>query len=177
MSIKRKIENGIGIILGFPGLVFRRLFGNRISFSVFSFVSLRASIKTYDNGRIYIGKKVAIRDNTELSVSKGHIIIGDNCFINKNCMVIAHEQIEIGAFTTIGPNVCIYDHDHDNDNGDYISSPILIGEKVWIGAGCILLKGITIGDNVTIGAGSIVTKDIPSNTIYFNKLIPVLMKK
>ena len=49
--------------------------------------------------------------------------------------------------------------------GYQYNAPINIGKNCWIGAGAIILPGITIGDNVVIGAGSIVTKDIPSNVV------------
>ena len=43
--------------------------------------------------------------------------------------------------------------------------PIHIGENCWLGAGVIVVPGVTIGDNVVIGASSVVTKDIPSNSV------------
>ena len=95
-------------------------------------------------------------------------MIGNSCFINRNCMIVAHEKIEIGDGTTIGPNVCIYDHDHDGEGG-YKTKPVIIGKNVWIGAGCILLKGINIGDNAVKGAGTIVTTSIPSETTAYNE--------
>lgn len=45
------------------------------------------------------------------------------------------------------------------------SQPISIGNNVWVGAGVIILAGITIGDNAVIGAGSIVTKNVAANTV------------
>ena len=43
--------------------------------------------------------------------------------------------------------------------------PVRIGENCWIGAGVVVLPGVTIGDNVVVGAGSIVTRDLPSNVV------------
>lgn len=43
--------------------------------------------------------------------------------------------------------------------------PLWRGRNCWLGAGVIVLPGVTIGDNVVIGAGSVVTKDIPDNVI------------
>lgn len=43
--------------------------------------------------------------------------------------------------------------------------PVHIGVNCWIGAGAIIMPGVTIGDNVVIGAGSVVTRDIPSNVV------------
>ena len=43
--------------------------------------------------------------------------------------------------------------------------PVRIGRNCWIGAGVIIMPGVTIGDNTVIGAGSVVTKDIPANVV------------
>ena len=75
------------------------------------------------------------------------------------------ERIEIGSGTTIGPNVCIYDHDHNIKQGEDITAPGRIENDVWIGAGCIILKGVTIGKNSVIAAGAVVTTDVPSFSI------------
>ena len=168
MSLKRKLENGISVGESFVGLLWRGLLGNRLQFTPVTLVSLGASLKTYDGGVIRIGRKAAVRKNAEIAATKGQIVIGNNCFINRNCMIVAHEKIEIGDGTTIGPNVCIYDHDHDG-KGSYKTKPVIIGKDVWIGAGCILLKGITIGDNAVIGAGTIVTNSIPAATTAYNE--------
>lgn len=169
MSLKRKLENGISAGASLIGLMWRRLLGNKVHFSPLTLVSVGASLQTYDNGEIKVGKKSAIRANTELSATHGQILIGDSCFINRNCMIVAHEKIVIGSGVTIGPNVNIYDHDHDGAGG-YISVPIVIENNVWIGAGSILLKGVRIGENSIIGAGTIVTDSIPSNTIAYNDM-------
>ena len=49
--------------------------------------------------------------------------------------------------------------------GMQFNKDIHIGNNVWIGAGAIVLPGVTIGENSVIGAGSIVTKDIPANVV------------
>lgn len=43
--------------------------------------------------------------------------------------------------------------------------PIRIGKNCWLGAGTVVVPGVTIGDNSVIGAGSVVVKDIPANSI------------
>ena len=49
------------------------------------------------------------------------------------------------------------------------AKPITIGDRVWLGAGAIVMPGVTIGDDVTIGAGSLVTTDIPSGALAFGQ--------
>ena len=56
------------------------------------------------------------------------------------------------------------------------AAPIIIGNNVWIGAGAIIMPGVTIGDNTVIGAGSIVTKDIESNSVAYGNPCKVQRK-
>lgn len=86
----------------------------------------------------------------------------------------AATSIKIGDSVLIGANTTIADTDFHPidpvcrlaDKSDAITSaPIVIGNNVFIGTNCIILKGVTIGDNSVIGAGSVVTKSIPSSVI------------
>ena len=54
---------------------------------------------------------------------------------------------------------------HQKKKKEHVNMAVHIGENCWIGAGAIIMLGITIGDNVVIGAGSVVTKNIPSNVV------------
>ena len=70
----------------------------------------------------------------------------------------------------IGPNVTIATAGHPinpelRKRGLQYAIPVHIGKNCWLGAGVVVLPGVTIGDNVVIGAGSIVTRDIPSNVV------------
>ena len=70
----------------------------------------------------------------------------------------------------IGPNVTIATAGHPVDpelrrKVAQFNIPVRVGNNVWIGAGAVILPGITIGENSVIGAGSIVTKDIPANVV------------
>lgn len=96
--------------------------------------------------------------------------VGENFFANFNCVILDAAKITIGDNCMIAPNVCITSVTHPKDPKERaesigISKPVNIGNNVWIGAGSIILPGITIGDNAIIGAGSVVTKDIPKNAI------------
>ncbi len=79
-------------------------------------------------------------------------------------------HIYVGDYTMFGPNVIVATAGHPilpelREQGYQYNAPVNIGKNCWIGAGVIIVPGITIGDNVVIGAGSIVTKDLPSNVV------------
>lgn len=157
-------------------ILLKQLGGCRIHYSFKSLLSPLASFRTHKNGKIKLGKKTMIRSFTEVTANGGEINIGNNCFINRGCMVVAHENIIIGDNTTIGPGVYIYDHDH-SENGGYKTDRIVIGKNVWIGANCTILKGVHIGDNVTVAAGCTVTHDIMADMQLYQKKYDILLKK
>lgn len=149
-------------------LASKKLSGCRISYSIKSLISPKATLRTFGKGEICFGIKNEIRPNTEITARNGKIEIGNDCFINRNCMIVAHECIQICNNVTIGPGTCIYDHDH-GENGGYTSSQITIKEGVWIGANAIILQGVTIGSRSIVAAGTIVNKDVPDKTLIYQK--------
>lgn len=97
-----------------------------------------------------------------------HIKVGENFFMNFNCVILDCAMVTIGDNVMCGPYVQIYTAYHpviaaERIKGPELASPITIGDNVWIGGGAIICPGVTIGSNTTIGAGSVVTKDIPAN--------------
>ena len=97
-----------------------------------------------------------------------NIVVGNNVFMNFNCVVLDVCPVSIGDDTLLGPNVQIYTATHPTNwkeraNILEFGKSISIGSNVWIGGGAILNPGISIGDRTIIGAGSVVTKDIPSD--------------
>lgn len=94
-----------------------------------------------------------------------NIHLGDDVFLNFNCVILDVVEVRIGAGTQIGPAVQIYAADHPRDaqerrSGLEFGRPVVIGEHVWIGGGAIILPGVTIGDGAVVGAGSVVTRDV-----------------
>ena len=97
-----------------------------------------------------------------------NITIGKNVFINAGCKFQDQGGIYIGDDVFIGHNVVLatLDHDIDPDKRHLLyPAPIHIGNRVWIGAGCVITRGVTIADNSVIAAGAVVTHDIPGNVI------------
>ena len=96
-----------------------------------------------------------------------NISLGAGVFLNFNCVILDVVEVTIGERTQIGPGVQILAADHPRDPAERASGlefgrPVRIGGNVWIGAGAIILPGISIGDDALIGAGSVVTRDVPA---------------
>ncbi len=99
-----------------------------------------------------------------------HVHLGRNIYANAGLKLVDDTHIYIGDYTMLGPNVVIATAAHPIDaglrrKGLQYNKSVRIGKNCWLGAGVIVMPGVTIGDNVVIGAGSIVTKDIPSNVV------------
>ncbi|MEO0765569.1 MAG: sugar O-acetyltransferase [Pseudomonadota bacterium] len=97
-----------------------------------------------------------------------NIHLGDAVFVNSGCVILDSAPVHIGDGTLIGTGAQILCADHHRDPvkrraGIERAVPVSIGSDVWIGAGAIVLPGVTIGDRAIIGAGSIVTKSVESD--------------
>ncbi len=105
------------------------------------------------------------------TLSHSKISIGANTYINRHTFIDAIQSLKIGRDCGIGPNCYLTDHDHGLDPSlpplkqPMVAQDVVIGDRVWIGANVVILKGVNIGDDAVIGAGSIVTKNIPENAI------------
>lgn len=99
-----------------------------------------------------------------------HAHFGKNVYANFNLTMVDDTHIYVGDYTMFGPNVTVATAGHPilpelREKGYQYNAPVHIGKNCWIGAGVLIMPGITIGDNVVVGAGSVVTKDIPSNVV------------
>lgn len=98
--------------------------------------------------------------------------IGKDFYANFNLTLVDDTDIFIGDNVMLAPNVVLATGTHPilptlREQAYQYNLPIKIGNNVWIGAGSIVLPGVTIGDNSVIGAGSVVTKDIPQNVVAY----------
>lgn len=105
-----------------------------------------------------------------LCVFGSNITIGNNFFANYNVQLLDPNRIEIGDDVLLAPNVIVCTAGHPVDpalraQGLEYAKPIKIGNGVWVGAGAIILPGVTIGDHSVIGAGAVVNRDIPANCV------------
>lgn len=163
---------------------FQRSFASKVRIIYFTACGVKIS------GNIYLGTislprypssikldpGVALDDGVILLASdyRGDLLIeiGSNTYINRNSFIDASYSILIGSDCMIGPGCYITDHDHTISSclppsaGPLIGSPTVIQDRVWLGANCVILKGVTIGCGSVIGAGSVVTSDVPPFSVY-----------
>jgi acetyltransferase-like isoleucine patch superfamily enzyme len=131
-----------------------------------------------NGGPIFLGDYaniIATSDNkVRLTVwsnrpDEGTIQIGKYCLICAGVRISAAKEITIGDNCMLANRVYVTDADwHDlYDRSMFVgqSSPVRIGNNVWLGDSVIVCKGVTIGDNSIIGAGAVVVKDIPPNVV------------
>lgn len=97
-----------------------------------------------------------------------NISIGRRTFLNMGCTFQDWGGITIGDDCLIGHHctICTINHEKAPDSrGSMAAAPVIIGDKVWIGANVTILPSVTIGDGAIIGAGAVVTKPIPAGCI------------
>ena len=117
------------------------------------------------------GENVFIQRPLNANWGGSHVHFGSNIYANFNLTLVDDGHIYVGDWTQFGPNVTIVTAAHpilpELREGRFLqfNKDVHIGRRVWIGAGVIVLPGVTIGDNSVIGAGSVVTRDIPENVV------------
>ena len=99
-----------------------------------------------------------------------HVHFGNHVYANFNLTLVDDSHIYVGDNTMFGPSVIVATAGHPilpelRAHGCQYNAPVHIGRNCWIGAGAIIVPGVSIGDNTVIGAGSVVTKDIPANVV------------
>lgn len=101
---------------------------------------------------------------------RGRVTLGRNVLINAGCIFLDQATITIGDNAMLGPQVrlCTTTHDLNPEkrHAHTRSMPITIGANAWLGAGVVVLPGVSIGENSVIGANSVVTADVPANAVY-----------
>ena len=112
------------------------------------------------------------------------IIIENDVGMSGGSLTARSGTIRIGRGTMIGPDCIIMDSDFHRAwppdlrsvyTGIEADGNVTIGSCVWLGARCIILKGVTIGENTVIAAGSVVTTDIPPNCLAAG--VPAVVKR
>ncbi len=117
-----------------------------------------------------VGEGCYIEPPFHTNLGGAHVHFGKYVYANFNLTCVDDTHIYVGDCTMFGPNVTLATAGHPilpelRERGLQFNMPIRIGRNCWLGAGVIVLPGVTIGDNVVVGAGSVVTKDLPDNVV------------
>lgn len=126
------------------------------------------------NVSIFIGKSGILFFNGNVSIKKGCLLsvdesayleIGNKTFINEGTKILVYDSCIIGSNCAVSYDVLISDSDVHSIDDKPSTSPINIGNHVWISARASILKGVDIGNNAVIGSGSIVLNSVNSNEL------------
>lgn len=153
----------------------RRLYWKALGMTIGADARLSQIFVTWPH-RVSLGNRVSLEHGIYFNAAGAHapgiaISLGDGTFVGSGCEFNAIQGISIGANCLIASGCRFIDHNHGIQAGtlmklqEEISSPIQVGTDVWIGANCIVLKGVSIGDGAIVAAGSVVTKSVASYTI------------
>ena len=94
--------------------------------------------------------------------------VGKGVFINFGCTFLDQGGITLEEGVFIGPGAKILTEGHPEQpeiRHTLLTRPVVIRRKAWIGAGAMILPGVTVGENAIVAAGAVVTKDVPDNTV------------
>jgi maltose O-acetyltransferase len=95
----------------------------------------------------------------------GHSLLGAQCYLD------AAGEVRIGDHCLIGPRVMVLTSDHPSGHDGLpqkrpVGRPVVVGDRVWIGAGVVICPGVTVGDDVVLAAGAVVTTDCAPRGVY-----------
>jgi acetyltransferase-like isoleucine patch superfamily enzyme len=131
-------------------------------------------LEALDDGRLRIGTGTLLEPGCWLTIADGgRVAIGEGCFLNKNTMIAAQDEVTIGDHVMFANGCFVSDAAHAYDRSDIpvtwqgftSKGPTRIGSNCWFGVNCVVNTGVTIGDRCVIGANSVVTKDLPDGVI------------
>ena len=140
---------------------------------------------------VHIGDACLLNAGIVFESRSGYVALGDRVYIGTGTQIISRERVTIGNDVTMAWDITIYDHnshsldwrqrrrvvDHFHrtygtpdcfealDWSGVAAAPIRIEDKVWIGFGAVILKGVTIGEGAVVGARSVVSRDVEPWTV------------
>jgi len=127
---------------------------------------LPGSLLMQGNAQLVCTGQAIISDGVFIDIHDGGRLEIGELYVNRKLELECRHHIKIGDGVAIGPDVIIRDSDAHRFQGDHIAgAPVIIEDRVWLGARVVVLKGVTIGKGSVIGTGAVVTKSIPPNCL------------
>jgi acetyltransferase-like isoleucine patch superfamily enzyme len=125
---------------------------------------LERTIHKYDlHETAYISRGVRIIYNNKKR--KGRLTMKKYSWIGVDCILDITASITLGDYVQIAPKAMIFTHDSSGNMKDPVEKEVMIDNNAYIGAGAIILAGVTIGKNAIVGAGAVVTGDVVENAV------------
>lgn len=161
-------------IYGKIGIMLRAARIRVLALTLGSEFSLGATVYIHQGGRILLGRGVRVAKGCVITVLPDAVLeLKDGCILNHGAVVYCANEITIGRNSRIAHYCSLIDHDYDFRNqgstfeASKISSPIMLGDEVWLGANVVVLKGVTIGSKSVVGAHTLVNKSIPEGSLAY----------
>jgi acetyltransferase-like isoleucine patch superfamily enzyme len=161
----RNVSFGANVVLRHPGKI--RL-GDDVAIDDGCVLDAKGSV----NRGIDVGSRVFLGRHTILACKEGDIVLEDGVNISYNCVVFSASSVRIGAETLLAAYCYVVGGGHDFDRVDLPvvqqarpSRGIVVGPGGWLGAGAIVLDGVSIGPSAIVGAHAVVTEDVPGYAI------------
>jgi len=110
---------------------------------------------------VKIGQKSAIHMWARFYDPK-NIVIGQDSIIGDHVFLDGRDRLVIGNHVDVASQVLIYNSQHDINSADFVAStsPVEIGDYVFVGPRAIILPGVRVNKGAIVGAGAVVTKDV-----------------
>jgi acetyltransferase-like isoleucine patch superfamily enzyme len=129
------------------------------------------------HGRAIVGPycEIVVFQRSPRSAVPGRLVLREGSVISAGCNLrAAGGTIEIGRHSGLGPGTVAVAANHTMpEDTPFLTAPwdetrtgVVLGDNVWVGAGCVLLPGTTIGDNAMVAAGSVVSRSVPAGEIW-----------
>jgi acetyltransferase-like isoleucine patch superfamily enzyme len=126
-------------------------------------------VRVRPTGRFRCEGVVSLQRGVRVVVDGGELVIGHGTNINGLTKILVGESVRIGAGCTLSWDCQILDHDFHAITVDgrerASSAPVVLGDRVWVGTGAIILKGVRVGSDAVIAAGAVVTRDVEPHTV------------
>lgn len=146
-------------------------YGSRIEISwIQGFEHMKIEIS--GNGRVRVGSRLQNRGELRLICGDGASLeIGNHVVLNTGVCITSLGHVKIGDYCKLANHLILVDHDHNfrGQGEEFVIGEVTIGDRVWVGANCTILKNVHIGNDCVIAAGSVVSKDVPPGTLYRQK--------